>query len=179
LVKIAEERATPEIAMSAVASFYLIPDSRLPDVLAAATPVAAGWFRSSRDAFPEVLRGSGRELDPFAAGSGWVFNTLDLYLEDRHRFMFGTFGDATISDPLSKARGSYWVALPAVAAAAGLLAALQRIDFNLADLVAFITSEHGPDDAAEEAAAAQAAMTALKAWLAQVSPGVTGLLSVG
>jgi hypothetical protein len=164
--------------MSAIASFYLVPDSRLPDVLAAATPVAAGWFRSSRDTFPQLLRNSGRKLEPFTAGSGWVFNTLDLYLEDRHGFMFGAFGDATTSDRLSKARGSYWLVLPPPDAAR-LLAVLQGIDLDLADLVAFITSDRGPKEATEEAAAAQAAATALKAWLAQVSPDVTGLLSVG
>jgi hypothetical protein len=164
--------------MSAVACFYLVANARLPDLLAAATPVPAGWFRSSRDTFPEVLRSSGRELEPFTAGSGWVFNTLDLYLEDRHGFMLGKYGDATSSDRLSKARGSYWLALPPPGAAE-LLGALERIDLNRADLIAFITSEHGPDEAAEEAAAVEAAMAALKAWLVQVSPGVTGLLSVG
>ena len=164
--------------MSAVACFYLVADPRLPELIAAAAPASAGWFRSARDTFPEVLRGAGRELEPFTAGSGWVFNTLDLYLEDRHGFMLGRFGDATSSDRLSKARGSYWLALPP-AAAADLLRALERIDLTLADLVAFITSEHGPDDAAEEAAAVEAAMAALKAWLVQVSPGETGLLSVG
>jgi hypothetical protein len=164
--------------LSAIASFYLVPNSRLADVLAAATPVRRGWFRSPRDTFREILGNSSRELDPFTAGSGWVFNTLDLYLEDRHGFMYGAFGDAEISDPLSKARGSYWLALPP-AAASRLLAALQPIDLDLADLIAFITSEHGPDSASEEAAAARTAMTTLKGWLAQVSPGVTGLLSVG
>jgi transposase InsO family protein len=39
--------------------------------------------------------------------------------------------------------------------------------------------EHGPDDAMEEAAAVGAALTTLKAWLAEVSPGSVGLLSVG
>jgi hypothetical protein len=56
---------------------------------------------------------------------------------------------------------------------------LERIDMDPADLVTFITSEHGPDDAAEGAVAVQAAMAVLKAWLKQVSPGVTGLFSVG
>jgi len=164
--------------VSAIASFYLVPDPRLPDVLAAAAPAPGGWFRAPRDTFWDVLRAAGRELETFTAGSGWVFNTLDLYLEDRHGFMAETFGDAAIGGPLSKARGSYWLVLPP-AAAAQLLGALERIDLDLPDLVAFITSEHGPEHAAEEAAATRAALAALKAWLAQVSPGVTGLLSVG
>ena len=70
--------------MSAIASFYLVADPRLPDLVAAAIPVSAGWFRSPRDTFPEVLRSASRELEPFTAASGWVFNTLDLYLENRH-----------------------------------------------------------------------------------------------
>ena len=164
--------------MSAVASFYLLDHPRLPDVMAAATPDPAGWFRSARDTFPGVLRSFARELEPFTAASGWVFNTLDLYLEDRHGFMLDAFGDAAISDRLSKARGSYWLALPPDAAAR-LLEALERIDPSPADLVAFITSEHGAADATEGAMAVQAAMAALGAWLKQVSPGVTGLLSVG
>jgi hypothetical protein len=89
-----------------------------------------------------------------------------------------SYGDTEIGDRLAKARGSYWLALPPEAAAR-LREALERVDMNLADLVAFITSEHGPDEAAEGAAAAQAALAALKAWLVRVSPGETGLLSIG
>ena len=147
-------------------------------MLAAATPVSGGWFRSPRDTFWEILRGASRQLDPFTAGSGWVFNTLDLYLEDRHGLTYSAFGDATIGDPLSRARGSYWLALPPPAAAR-LLAALEPLTPGLDDLTAFITSEHGGDHAAEEAAAVQAALTALKAWAREASPGATGLLSVG
>jgi hypothetical protein len=77
-----------------------------------------------------------------------VFNTLVPYLEHCHGFMFGRLGDATKSDRLSTARGSYWLALPP-APATELLAAFERIDLSLADLVAFVTSERGPEHAAE------------------------------
>ena len=164
--------------MSAIASFYLIPDSRLPEVVAAATPAPRRWLKPARDTFWEVLRGSSKEFEPFIAGSGWVFNTLDLYLRDRHGLMYDQFGDAATSDLLSKARGSYWLVLPS-AAAAQLLEALNRVDLHLSDLIAFITSEHGSGEAAEEAAAVQAALTTFKGWLAQVPSGATGLLSVG
>lgn len=164
--------------MSAIASFYLVPDSRLPDVVAAATPAPRRWLRPARDTFREVLRTSGRELKPFTAGSGWVFNTLDLYLRDRHSLMYDSFGDAATSDLLTKARGSYWLALPS-AAASHLLGALNPVDLSLSGLVAFITSEHGSEEAAEEAAAVQAALTTFKGWLAQVPADTTGLLSVG
>jgi hypothetical protein len=117
-------------------------------------------------------------LEPFTAASGWVFNTLDLYLEDRHGFMLDAFGDAAASDQLSRARRSSWLALP-LEGATRLIESVERIDMNPADLIAFITSEHGPDHAADEAAGVQAALDSLKAWLKQVSPGVTGLLSVG
>ena len=163
--------------MSAIASFYVVPESRLPEVVAAATPVPRRWLQPARDTFWEVLRGSSRELEPFTAGSGWAFNTLDLYLEDRH-FMYAAFGDGATSDLLSKARGSYWLVLPS-AAAAQLLEALNRTDLHLSDLLTFITSEHGSKQASEEAAAVQAALTTLKGWLAQVPAGTTGLLSVG
>ena len=66
--------------MSAIASFYVVPAERLTDIVAAATPVPGGWFRPAHDTFWDVLRGACRELERFA-WSGWVFNTLDLYLE--------------------------------------------------------------------------------------------------
>ena len=82
--------------MSATASFYVVPGERLTDLIAAATRAPSGWFRPARDTFQDVLRGSGRELDAFA-WSGWVFNTLDLYLGSRHGLMYVNFGDAAAS----------------------------------------------------------------------------------
>jgi hypothetical protein len=163
--------------MSAIGSFYVVPDERLTDVVAAATPVPGGWFRPARDGFWDVLRGSGRELETFA-WSGWVFNTLDLYLEIRHGFMYANFGDAPTSRQLSQARGSDWLVLPA-ASAIELLAALDVVECEAGDVTAFVASERGPDGAEEEGMAVQAALTTLKAWLAEVSPGSVGLLSVG
>jgi hypothetical protein len=69
--------------MSAIASFYVVPAERLNDVVTAATAAPGGWFRPARDTFWSVVRRAGRELETFA-WSGWVFNTLDLYLESRH-----------------------------------------------------------------------------------------------
>jgi hypothetical protein len=163
--------------MSAIASFFVVPGERLTDIVAAATPAPAGWFRPARDAFRGVLRSSSRELETFA-WSGWVFNTLDLYLESRHGFMYGNFGDAAASRQLSEARGSDWLVLPAPSAAR-LLAALDGVEGETGDVTAFVICEHGADGAAEEAVAVQAALTALKAWLAEVPPGSVGLLSVG
>jgi hypothetical protein len=163
--------------MSAIASFYVVPDERLTDIIAAATPVPGGWFRPARDGFWDVLRSSGRELETFA-WSGWVFNTLDLYLEIRHGFMYANFGDAPTSRQLSQARGSDWLVLPA-ASAIELLAALDVVECEAGDVTAFVASERGPDGAEEEGMAVQAALTTLKVWLAEVSPGSVGLLSVG
>jgi hypothetical protein len=120
---------------------------------------------------------AGRELETFA-WSGWVFNTLDLYLESRHGFMYANFGDVPLSRQLSQARGSDWLVLPA-ASAVELLAALDGVECPADDVTAFVANEHGPDDAMEEAAAVGAALTTLKAWLPEVSPGSVGLLSVG
>jgi hypothetical protein len=163
--------------MSAIASFYVVPHERLTDIVAAATPTRGGWLRPAHDTFRDVLRGSGRQLQTFA-WSGWVFNTLDLYLRNRHGFVYDKFGDAAASRQLSKARGSDWLVLPA-ASAAELLAALDGMECEAGDVTAFVTNEHGKDGAAEEAVAVQAALTALKTWLAEVSPGSIGLLSVG
>jgi hypothetical protein len=86
--------------MSAIASFYVVPGEHLTDIVAAATPAPGGWFRPARDRFWDVLRASGRELETFA-WSGWVFNTLDLYLESRHGLLYANFGDAVASRQLS------------------------------------------------------------------------------
>jgi hypothetical protein len=163
--------------MSAIASFYVVPGERLSDIFAAATPVPRGWLRAGRDTFREVLRSVTRELESFG-WSGWMFNTLDLYLESRHGFMYANFGDEAASGQLSKARGSDWLVLTATSAAE-LLAALDGVECEAGDVTTFIESEHGTDGAAEEAVAVQAALTTLKAWLAEVSPGSVGLLSVG
>jgi hypothetical protein len=163
--------------MSAIASFFVVPDERLTDIVAAATPAPGGWFRPARDNFRGVLRSSSRELETFA-WSGWAFATFDLYLESRHGFMYVDFGDAVISRQLSQARGSDWLVLPAPSAAQ-LLAALDGVEGETGDVTAFIVSEHGPEEAVPEAVAVQAALTALKAWLAEVPPGSVGLLSVG
>ncbi len=163
--------------MSAIASFYLVPAERLNDIIAAATPTPRAWFRPARDKFWDVLRGSYRELGTFP-WSGWAFNTLDLYLERRHGFMYANFGDAAASRLLSQARGSDWLALPATSAAE-LLAVLEGVECDASVVTAFVASEHSSDGAEEEAVAVQAALTTLKAWLAEVSPGSVGLLSVG
>jgi hypothetical protein len=117
---------------------------------------------------------------PAFSGDGtkrfWAGSTL--YLENRHGFMYSNFGNAAASRQLSKARGSDWLVIPA-SSAVELLAALDHIKCETADVTAFVTSEHGPDSAAEEAAAVQAALTTLKAWLAHLSPGLVGLLSIG
>jgi hypothetical protein len=166
--------------MSAIASFYVIPGESLADIIAAATPPPGGGFRPARDTFWGVLGGSGRKLETFD-WSGWVFGTLDLYLESRHGFMYVNFGDAATSRQLSKARGSDWLVLSATSAAE-LLAVLDGVECVAGDVTAFIASEHGPDDSdgtAEKAVAVQAALATLKAWLAEVSPRSVGLLSVG
>jgi hypothetical protein len=163
--------------MSAIGSFYVVPSEHLTDIVAAATPAPGGWFRPARDTFWDVLRASGRELEIFA-WSGWVFNTLDLYLESRHGVIYANFGDAAASRRLSEARGSDWLVLP-TASAGELLAALAGVECEAGEVTAFVASEHDPDDAADEAAAVQAALTTLKTWLAAVSPQSVGLLSVG
>jgi hypothetical protein len=44
---------------------------------------------------------------------------------------------------------------------------------------AFVASEDGPDDSADEEVVVQAALAILKTWLAEISPQSVGLLSVG
>ena len=163
--------------MSAIASFYIVPTERLPEILAAATPQPGGWFRTPRDNFREVVNSAGRALETFG-WSGWVFNTLDLYFESRRGFMIQKFGDAAATELLAKARGSHWVVLPS-AGARDLLAAIEAAPVEPADLTAFVVEEHGPDGADEETVAVQSALTMLKSWLHEVAPGTVGLHSVG
>jgi len=163
--------------MSAIASFYVIPGERLTDIVGAATPAPAGWFRAPRDRFWDTLRGASRELETFAF-SGWVFNTLDLYLENRHGFMLDHFGDTAETEQMTKARGSYWLVLPA-ASAGELLAALDGVVCETTDATSFVEDECGPSGVAEGVAAVQAALAALKAWLPEVTDGSVGLLNIG
>ena len=72
----------------------------------------------------------------------------------------------------------YGVFIPA-SSAIELLVAVDRIECDASDVTAFVASEDGPDSTAEEAAAVQAVLTALMAWLAELSPGSVGLLSIG
>jgi hypothetical protein len=163
--------------MSAIASCYVIPAERLPDIVAAAPLPASGWFRRPSDRFWDVLRGASRELESFA-GSGWVFNPLDLYLESRHGLMLDDQGDAASSAALSSARGSHWLVLPETEAAT-LRAALADVRCETPDVTEFVVSEHGADDADDGARMVQAALATLKAWLSEVRSGQVGLLSIG
>ncbi len=92
--------------------------------------------------------------------------------------MYANFGDTPTSRQLSQARGSDWLVLPA-ASVVELLAALDGVECEASDVREFVASEHGPEGTEEEAAAVQAALTTLKAWLAEISPRSMGLLSVG
>ena len=163
--------------MSAIAAFYLVQGERLGDIVAAAAPAPRGWFRPARDTFWDLLRATSHQLQAFE-WSGWVFATLDMYFQSRHGVIFDRFGDATASRQLSDARGSSWLVLPA-ASAAELLTALGAVECATADVTAFVAGEHGAHEAAAEAVAVQAALAALKTWLAAVSPGSVGLLHVG
>jgi hypothetical protein len=163
--------------MSAIASFYVVPSERLPEIVAAATPEKASWFRRSEDRFRATLHNLGRELDAFD-WSGWAFNMLDLYLRDAHGIVYDGFGNTLAGTQMSEARGSYWLVLPGPSAAA-LRMALDMIEPDRADLLALIVSEHGPDEAEEEAEAAQAAFVRFKGWLAEVTSTEVGLLSIG
>ena len=164
--------------MSGTASFFVVEDARLASLVADAVPTPGGWLRRARDAFPEALRASSRQLEPFTEASGWVFNTLDLYLSSRHHVRYETFGDPTVTTALSRARGSAWLSLPHEHAAR-LLAALSGITIDQAALVSLIESEHAGEHSSEHAAGVEAAFRKLQSWLFQVPAGVTGLLSVG
>jgi hypothetical protein len=151
--------------------------SRIPVGWPHDPPSSAPALRRPLDRFLDVLRQASRELESFA-GSGWVFNTLNLYLESRHGLMLDDQGDAASSAALSNARGSHWLVLPEAEAAA-LRAVLADVRCETPDATTFVVSEYGPDNADEGARMVQAALSMLKAWLSEVRPGQVGLLSVG
>lgn len=163
--------------MSAIASFYLVPDSRLEELAVAAMPVKR-FLRRTEDRFYDVLDVVGRELPDFDVGSGWIFNTLDLYLQEAHQLGYGSYAEPRLSGQMETARGSCWLAYPAEHAAR-LLVALDGVQLSDAGLAAFIARDYPEDDPAEGAAVNQLAMTKLKDWLRDVPAGSTGLLSVG
>jgi hypothetical protein len=163
--------------MSAIARFFVVAGDRISAVMAAATPGRKGWFSAPRDLFDAVLHENARALEGFD-WSGSAFNTLDLYFESRRGFMYSSFGDSAMSRELSQARGSDWLLISS-ANAARLRAELEAIQFDASDVRAFITDEHGPFVPQEEVMAVEAALTALKAWLAEVKSGSVGLLSIG
>ena len=92
--------------------------------------------------------------------------------------MYVNFGDVAARRQLSKARGSDWFIIDGESAAK-LRARLDATRCDAADVTAFVASEHGGDGAAQEAAALEAALATLKAWLVEVPPGSSGLLSIG
>ncbi len=94
-----------------------------------------------------------------------MFNTLDLYLEIRHGFMYANFGDAPTSRQLSQARGSDWLVLPA-ASAIELLAALDVVECEAGDVT--VGDLEGPRSIESDPPAPTRASTA---WH---SPGITG-----
>lgn len=69
--------------MSAIASFIRIPKAALHGLRAAATP-RKKLFGGVRCDFPEYLRKHGEE-DVNYPWSGWVFNTLLVYLQEVHQ----------------------------------------------------------------------------------------------
>ncbi len=100
---------------------------------------------------------------------------LDLYLRDAHGIVYDGFGNTLAGTQMSEARGSYWLVLPGPSAAA-LRMALDMIEPDRADLLALIVSEHGPDEAEEEAEAAQVATASwrFQGWITEVTATEVG-----
>ena len=162
--------------MSLPASFYLLLDERLPGLLAAAEPVKRTLFRKPADAFEPYLSEYARELPAFHF-SGRAFLTLDLFLAEQG-LGFSEAGSGQASDALSRARGSYWQVIPAEAART-LRAKLGGAALDAEALSRFVASEYGPNEAQQGTEAVLAAFTALNAWLSEVPPGSSALLSLG
>jgi len=71
--------------MSATASFYAVSGNVWPRLSPQRHRRRAAVSRRARYTFREILRDASRQLETFT-WSGWVCNTLDPYLENRHHF---------------------------------------------------------------------------------------------
>jgi hypothetical protein len=154
----------------------VLPDERLPDLLAAAEPAKRTLFRKPPDAFEPYLSQHARELSAFPF-SGRSFLTLDLFLAGQG-LGFSEAGSGQTSDALSRARGSYWQVIPAEAARS-LRVTLGGASLDADALSRFVESEYGPNEARQGTEAVLAAFAALNHWLSEVPPGSSALLSLG
>jgi hypothetical protein len=90
--------------MSAIASFIRIPITAIEGLHRAATPPKKKLFGTERDTYWDYLRKNGQEVADYK-WSGWVFNPLLVYLDEREQINFSHSSQEELAAFLTKARG--------------------------------------------------------------------------
>jgi len=152
--------------MSQIATFYLLPQHRIEDLISA-TAGNGLW---------DFLNVYARE-SPHFFGSGSLFLDLDLFLMDAHTMLFN-LSAKDWSNTLSKLQGSYKAVFDH-AAAQRAITVLEETDWNDALIRRFYQGEGHTDVAEGLIEAFKSARDHALLWMRGVEQGRVGLLSIG
>lgn len=172
--------------MSAIASFHILPEEKIPALREAAVPkknvtekrglIFKRKVETTTDNFDNFLEVNGRECPEFN-WSGYVFGDLVILADGRKCDLFEA-ADKDLSDFLSETRGSTFFAFKKQGAEA-TLAALSMFNLTEDDVRSHLIEEGKDDESADGVEAILAALAQLKGWLSEVREGAIGLLSIG
>lgn len=168
--------------MSAVASFYLIPDDKRSDLVRAAeaqskalTTKRFGFLPPklplNPDPFWEYIRAYARELDDYPF-SGYLLLDIELLAPNT----LGTNDD--VGTDLVRIVKSSFVSYRAKDAT-DALGILDSTDFSGEAIKAFLTEEGREGEYPEIVTPIQQSVEHLKKWFGQVTNGNTGILTIG
>ena len=159
--------------MSAIASFWLIPKSKIRYVIEKARPIIQEtrvWvvFRKKHqvDSFPSALADVGEELPDFL-WSGYAFNDLELFLEQLGIRLFPE-DKQNVGKFLSDERGNSHCVYDAAEARRlkAKLSAIQQVDV---EMKRFLENEYDEDYAHEHAGVVVEAFRKMISWLEKVN----------
>jgi hypothetical protein len=163
--------------MSAIASFVQIPVSAIDGLREAAVPKKR-WIGAPKDRYWEFLRVHGRETAEYR-WSGYVYNTLLLYLEETHGINVTKSEYDELAEFLTKARHvSHAVLTPALRDAY-----VNRLDpelFPAEEMIAYHDEFTGRDEGNEYLIQAMKdGIVALRQSLSQLEDGYITLFIIG
>jgi hypothetical protein len=99
--------------MSAIAMFFQLPLGAIEGLRSAAAPKKS-WLGKPKDTFWDYLRQHGREVVEYH-WSGYVYNSLLVYLEEKHGIYVMKSEYDELADFLHKSRGtSFMILTPAL-----------------------------------------------------------------
>jgi hypothetical protein len=168
--------------MSAIGSFYLIPDEKRDDVVRAAEAQSNALKKKrfgflppklplNPDPFWDFIRAHTQELEQYPY-SGYLLLDLELIAPD------SLSSDDIVGTKLSQITQSSFVSFR-LQDAAKAIGILETADFSDEAIKAFLAEEGRDGDYPEIVAPIQASVKRLKSWLGSVSQGKTGILNIG